>query len=71
MPAQRIWQDLQELADRLELIGRPVVGFVMTATPLRPERTASIAALHYDLGDKPRSKRTPTRLRRAKKVRSS
>ncbi len=62
-------RDIEELSDRLQLIGRPVVGFIMTAMPLRPERTASIAALHYDLGNKTRSRRDRSKLKRRGKVR--
>jgi Mrp family chromosome partitioning ATPase len=43
---------LTELRDRLALLDVRVIGFIYNRGPLRPERTASIAALHYDLGGK-------------------
>jgi hypothetical protein len=57
--------ELRELSHRLRLIGTPVIGFVMTRVPLRAERTASLAALHHDLGGRPTDRRSwSRRLRR-------
>lgn len=43
-------RSLLEVRDRLEFLGVRVLGFVYNRAPLRPERTASLSALHHDLG---------------------
>jgi len=43
-------RSLVEVRDRLEFLGVRVLGFVYNRAPLRPERTASLSALHHDLG---------------------
>ena len=43
---------LAELRDRLSFVGAYLVGIAYNRGPLRPERTASIAAIHHDLGGK-------------------
>lgn len=58
-------RDLVELRARLDLIGVPTFGFVYNRAPLRPERTTSLAAIHYDLGGRP-TNRAKWAKRRAK-----
>jgi Mrp family chromosome partitioning ATPase len=60
-----------ELRDRLRFVGANVIGFIYNRGPLRPERTASIAAVHYDLGGKrtSRSRWAKRRLRRDRATR--
>jgi Mrp family chromosome partitioning ATPase len=61
-------RDLEELADRLRFIGVPVAGYVLCRAPLRAERTASVSALHHDLGGRPTDRKRLARLARGARV---
>lgn len=43
-------QPLIQVKERVEFVGVPPLGFIYNRGPLRPERTASIAAQHYASG---------------------
>jgi hypothetical protein len=50
-------------------VGANAIGFVYNRGRLRPERVASIAAVHYDLGGR-RTNRTPWAKRRLERERA-
>jgi Mrp family chromosome partitioning ATPase len=61
-------RELADVRDRLAFLGVSTSGFLHNRGPLRPERTASVAALHYDLGGRTTARRRHSALRQRQLV---